>query len=51
MLYKLVEEGYYLPILKVLGNVTPLLFDVAYYKMIMNEQRYYIYIYLKSRKF
>lgn len=46
MLHKLVEQGYYLPVLKILGNITPLMFKDR--KMLVNEQRYmaYLYIYL-----
>lgn len=42
MLHKMVEQGYYLPTLKVLGNVTPLMFKNR--KMFVNEQRYAVYI-------
>ena len=38
MVHKLVEQGYYLPVLKVLGNLTPLM--LKHRKMFVNEQRY-----------
>ena len=42
MLNKLVEQGYYLPVLKILGNITPLMFKDR--KMLINEQRYMAYL-------
>ena len=42
MLHKLVEQGYYLPVLKILGNITPLMFKDR--KMLINEQRYMAYL-------
>ena len=42
MLHKLVEDRYYLPVLKLLSCVTPDLFE--HRKMVVNEQRSVLHV-------